>query len=303
MWRLSSSSNVLPNAVLERELADTLSRGGTVYERFTELRFGLLSNQARALSQTPHLRAVVGIPEVDHGTVFYTVEQLFATIDTQLMLVLDGSGQLLADASEAGRFGNDLRTWPGVDEGFAGREFVGVWSYHEDLYDIALTPISLGDQLLGLIVLGQRLDDEAATEIREYTGQEAPILYCGRNVAHSGGTVIPAVGSDLTAHLVSGSTELFKTTIGWQVCLASALPLAVHEGYVVLFHPLGEIEADIARLNLSILAVGVLALAVAVLVSLRFSTAVGGRIQELTGTMTRVSQDDYDVLHYRQRRR
>ena len=282
-------------AALERELADALRRSATVYERFTALRYGLLSSQARALAQAPHLRAVVGIPEVDHETVFYTVEQLFAALDTGLMLVLDENGQLLADASEAGRFGNDLRTWPGIREGLAGTEFVGVWSYHDHLYDIALTPIVLGDQLLGLMILGQRLDVEAAAEIHEYTGQEALILYGGHPVAHSGGTVIPAVGSDLTAHLVSGSTELFKTTIGGQACLASALPLAVNEGYVVLFHPLGEIEADIARLNLSILAAGVLALAVAVLISLRFSTAVGGRIQELTGTMARVSQDDYDV--------
>jgi methyl-accepting chemotaxis protein len=100
---------------------------------------------------------------------------------------------------------------------------------------------------------------------------------------------------DFTEHLSGGSADLFETSISGRACLATALPLAIDEGYVVLFSPLEEIEADIARMNLWILAAGAIALALAVLASLRISSSVSGRFQELAHSMVRVSQDDYGV--------
>jgi len=282
-------------AALERELANTLSRGALVLERFTEMRYSVLRNQARALAQAPHLRAVVDIPEVDDATVLYTVEQLFAALDSELMLVLDRDGDLLADVSEAGRFGDDLRALPGVGAGLVGEEFVGVWSYHEQLYHVALTPITLGAQILGLRVLGHLIDVEAADEIRQYTGQDALILYHDNPVVYSGESVVQELGMNFTEHLSGGSADLFETSISGRACLATALPLAIDEGYVVLFSPLEEIEADISRMNLWILAAGAIALALAVLASLRISSSVSGRFQELAHSMVRVSQDDYGV--------
>ena len=161
------------------QAALNLRTGIRAYDRFISLRRNLMAVQARSLAQAPHLRAVMNIPEVDYQTVWYTARQLFDLTDAPWMVLTDASGKLLANAADSTSHGEDLSWQPCVNQALEGKEHDGIWYYSGELLRIVAVPIALGEQILGTLVIGERLDDAHAGEIREFTGRDAMILHAG----------------------------------------------------------------------------------------------------------------------------
>ena len=128
----------------ERQVRDNLLRGVRAYGLFAQLRSDIVASQARSIAQTPLLKAVMNIPEVDPETVYYTARDLYEAIGTDLMLLVDTQGRLLADANRADYNGDDMSGMTGIAEGLRGGEYGGIWPYRDGLYQIALTPIVIG---------------------------------------------------------------------------------------------------------------------------------------------------------------
>ena len=152
--------------IAEDEVSYSLFLSERAYERFVVLHDDLFAVQARSVAQTPHLKAVMNIADVDHKTVFHTARELHLVVDTNLMLLINARGVLLADVGDSTVFGDNLSLFPGVEGGLNGVEWHGIWSYQDRLYQIILMPIVMGSQLLGLLVLGDLLDSAAAAEVR-----------------------------------------------------------------------------------------------------------------------------------------
>ena len=274
------------------EVTYTLRGGELAYQRFTALRDNYVAMQARSIAQTPHLRAVMNISDVDHETVLYTARTLYEVIDMDLMLLVDVQGKLLADAGAPLLSGRDLRPFPGVEAGLGGTEYSGIWAYQDSLYRIALTPVVVGDQLLGLLVLGDLLDAAAATEIREFTGKDVLIVRAGEIIAQSRENPEPGrVTRDevvLLAPLLErtgvseGSVAApFRTVLGGRECFVVGIPLGRAGGYAVLFRSLDELESRVDGLRISILGVGGGSMVLAVMLSLWLSARVSRPIREL----------------------
>ena len=281
--------------VSERQVSETLQRGVRAYEHFAALRADIVANQARSMAQTPLLKAVMNIPEVDAETAFYTARELYEVVGVHLMLLVDAGGLLLVDAAAADRTGADLRAEPGVATGLRGADHTGVWRYRDRLYRIALTPIVIEEQMLGLLVLGNLLDGTAAAEMRESTGKDVILLHEGEVMAQSWerSPSGPLSGGEIAAlaDLIrgdAGEKRPLHALLDGRQCLAVAVPLGDVEGHVVLFRGLDELEDEVDLLRISMVGMGVLAAVLAVFLSLWLSARLSRPIRELSATAERV---------------
>jgi hypothetical protein len=279
--------------IAEDEVTYTLRRGERAYERFVVLHDNLVAAQARSVAQTPHLKAVMNIADVDHETVFHTARELHEVVETDLMLLIDAQGILLADAGDPAFSGGDLRVFPGVEGGLSGAEYHGVWRYRERLYRIVLTPIVMESQMFGLLVLGDLLDGAAATEMREFTGKDVLILYAGERVADSRERFdsLPIAREELDAldlsveriEVADGApaTPPFRATLGGKECLAVVVLLGNAAGQVVLFRALDEVESGVDMLRISILGAGGISIVWGVVLSWWLSAKLSRPVREL----------------------
>ena len=272
----------------ERQINSDLLRGLGAYELFAQLRGDIVANQVRSIAQTPLLKAVMDISEVDYKTVYHTAHDLYEAIDANLMLLVDTRGRLLTDASRMEYSGSNMKGMAGVSEGLQGAAYDGIWNYRNELYQIALTPIVIDEQILGLLVLGDRLDAAMAAAMRQSTGKDVLILHDGAVVAQSWENLPRAVDAAELGALVellrdpALAARPFRIALGGKERLAIAVPFTEIEGYVVLSRGLNELQKEIDLFELSMLGIGAAATLIAVLFSLWFSAWMSRPISALS---------------------
>ena len=280
--------NRFMKTTVSSEVAKGLQRSQQAYERFTTLNADLLASKARALAEIPRLKAVLNIPNVDPQTIYYTAHDLYQATDVDLMLILNTQGEFLSDASDTDLTNQSIRSLPGIEQGLNGTEYTGFWLTQNVLYQIFLSPIVLGDQMLGILALGKEQNTAAAEQIREVTGRDAFILnsenILGLSTEHPAITSIaPTEITTLIAHLKSVSIFApFPTTLGTMPCLAHAIPIKGTSCSIILFRTLDEIEAEVAAFQISILLLGLFGFALALVFSAWVSGRISAPIRELS---------------------
>ena len=273
--------------VADTEVGRTLVRGARAYERYSALQNNLLSSRARSTAKTPVLLALFSIPNVDHATVLSAAPDLHRAVGTDLMALLRPDGHLLADVGEPDRTGDDLGDLPGIGDALDGEEYVGIWDYFDAPYRVAVSPIVVDGTVLAVLVLGNRWD-QAAPEIREFTGQDVLIVHTGQLVAQSRDRAeAPTVlGSE-----IAGSPEVvavpehpspFRLDLGGREAMAITVPEGGEGSHVLLFRDLTELEGEVDRYERYLLLAAALSASLAIGASLWLSTRVSRPIRELT---------------------
>ena len=97
------------------------------------------------------------------------MDDLFAEIDTQIFVVTDLEGVVLYRANEPLRRGDRERVW-GLEEAAAGAYIVAASEGPNGWAIRALAPIRAGTRVVGVLILGTRIDDELAGKISRETG-------------------------------------------------------------------------------------------------------------------------------------
>ncbi len=279
----------LMSRISDDQAAHNLRIGKRAYDRFTSLRRTLLTVQARSIAQAPHLRAVMNIPEVDHQTVWYTASQLFDLADAPWMALTDASGRLLAIKADSTSHGQDLSWQPCINRALEGVEHGEVWSYGNDLLQIVAVPITLGDQILGSLVIGEPLGDAHAREIREFTGRDAMILHAGDLVGWSTEDSTTARATREEVGLFCGQIGLgngeglvsITSELGGRRSVAAVSNLSDEGAHIALFQGLSELESGTMAVRNSVLVAGALSIALAILLSIWVSARISQPIHQL----------------------
>ncbi|MFQ5653532.1 MAG: response regulator [Planctomycetota bacterium] len=285
------------------EVTQSLSQGFTAFERFRSLRYELLEDKARSIAQTPHLKAVVGIEGLDPETALVAAQQISADSNTSLVVITDEDGRLLADPRHGARFGEDLRSLPGLDPALGGEEARALWRYGDGHYLVAVAPIVAGNRLLGTLILGDRLDDAAAEEIGQITGRDVLLLHAGNVIGKSWGTGTGGVAADELAALSAALEGQVRASpaaevtarLGGEPCVALAVPIGDGEVTLVLSRALEEIMELYDRAWTWIVGAGVAMAVLALLVSRIVSRKMCAPVLALTRASQSMAQGDLSV--------
>lgn len=153
-----------------------LELGGRACARLAALEKRLLSDEVAALVEVSAFRGTMTASSVDGGAVLEAARNLRRVSDSSVLLVTDASGRLLADVGEPARRGDDLGTMPGAQEALRGATRVEVWSTGGREVLVGIAPIFNGDEILGLLAVGEPLDETKAKSIRSLAGTDVLFL-------------------------------------------------------------------------------------------------------------------------------
>lgn len=154
--------------VAHREVLNGVRSGTVAYLRFDESRKSLLITQARAIAETPHIKATLGIPNVDKKTIMYAARSIRGLAASSLVMILDTDGAVLTSLSnDTSVMTANVVDIDSLDEVLQGGEHYGLLENGHQTYRLAITPCYAGDQLVGLIAVGQPVDTRSALQILE----------------------------------------------------------------------------------------------------------------------------------------
>jgi sigma-B regulation protein RsbU (phosphoserine phosphatase) len=166
------------------ELDEELRRGALVLEELFTQRQALLAANAQVVAEEPRLKAVVATEDIDHATVYDVSKELRRAVGSDLFLLTDGEGMLLADVADESATGS-LRDMPLVADALASGTGEGIWLADGRAYQMASRRLAFGETVVGVLVVGWELGDELATAAARLAGGAVVVLADEQPVASS----------------------------------------------------------------------------------------------------------------------
>jgi signal transduction histidine kinase len=123
----------------------------------------------RALVEVPQLKAAITTTDLDYATVFDIARHVQLSVKSDLFMLLDAQGKLLASVSDPGRRGDDLSQTPIFQSISKGREYQGNWKTAQGVYQIVATPFVFDGNVAGVLVSGYLINQETVYRLAKMT--------------------------------------------------------------------------------------------------------------------------------------
>lgn len=178
---------------VQQGIQDDLRRASAVAENVLEARAHSLAVAGEVIARDPKFFSVLTIPagESDmqlRSTVAGVARDFNLLVQTDLFEVMDARGHLLASA------GREASDEPGraplVAKVLAGRPTTGILASPTAHYQAQAIPVAVGGQMVGILLLGARIDDQLAGELKNLTRSEVTFI----SEAASTGTTLESEG-------------------------------------------------------------------------------------------------------------
>jgi len=169
------------NGAVTRQAEEELQRGlvdsATVLEQYRDLLFEQFAREASLLADLPKLKAAVG---VDHApTVRPIAEDYQRQIGSDLFVVTNAVGALLAQIGEVDLTADQVAEMPTVQAALTGRATASFWPRTGGDIQVVTVPIWIDQtqpELLGTLSVGFTLDDRLATRFKALTASDIAFL-------------------------------------------------------------------------------------------------------------------------------
>lgn len=175
----------LKDTMSEKISAD-LQRGKKTFEAFFEERFESLFLNARIVADSPQFKSVIGLPEVDHETVLFTLQEMHRIVGSDILTVTDSRGVVLARIEAPSESGQDISKEADIAAALKGQEYASLVAGTGKLYQVVTLPIIAEGVIQGALRLGFWVDARVAGWIHELTGSHIAFFAGGDLVAFSG---------------------------------------------------------------------------------------------------------------------
>ncbi len=206
----------------EVSLRRDIEKTATLVQQLRTTQLKNFTVMARLIADLPKLKAAVGTD--DPPTVQGIAADYQAQLKSNLLLITNASGTVLATVGATPRGGLIAARQPAVRDAEAGRESVSLLPQPDGIMQVVTVPISIGvsrPEILGTLTVGFLLDDALAGQLKEATGSDVAFGMDGQILAATlPRDEHPALSSLLRTSGVS------RVTIGAQEYVALPRPLA-----------------------------------------------------------------------------
>ena len=165
---------------IEKGLTETKS----LWETFQADRFNKLKLGIRALSNDPGFKALIQLAVDDPGaagSLFDTLGERNQDVAADFIMATGPNGVVLARSDKPGGQGEDLSKAPIVMKPLEGDESSTVWRQGDRLFHAVSVPVSIGGNLVGVLVAGYAINDALAAQIQKLSRSDVAFL------THAGG--------------------------------------------------------------------------------------------------------------------
>lgn len=303
-------TQVLGNQVGYRAAQDDLKRAGTIQGQFLEQRYELLGEVAIQASTNPNFAAYMA-ESLEYDDVNSILDQLGERqqqLGFDFAIVLDESGMLFTRTDRPNELGEDISHEAMVGIVSGGEIVSGLWEHEEGLYYAVAVPFGAGGLQVGSLIFTYSIDDIKAGELRDLVNTE--ILYLstrGEGLRAVAKTLSQEELSDLLQHFeenpqllqleVSDSQQM-RVALAHQKWLGQVRSLRDVTGEPVgVLVNLASVDNQLApflRIGRILMAVGVIAVLLALVVSYLLPKRVLQPMSELAAAAKRAAEGDYD---------
>jgi signal transduction histidine kinase len=273
---------------LQREVLVTK----TLVEQQRTIRANTFATMARLIADAPKLKAAVDTN--DPQTVQETAGEYQNQLNSNLLLVTNRSGQVLARLGMSDETAQLIAGQPDVKQAISGHEVFGMLAQPEGMIQLVTVPIFIGlsnPDILGTLSVGFLLNDALAQQLKEMTGSEIAFGAEGRILV----TTLPQEESDSLAGFLSPSDTARDVTLPSGDYVSLTLPLSwIGQVPAAGPEPVALIlrsRAEERRVLRSIRSELTLIAVVAALLAMLLSFAVARSITRPLGAITDVMRD------------
>jgi signal transduction histidine kinase len=170
--------NVAVTAQAENELRRGLEEAGTLLEEYRTTLFEHYSREARLVADLSNLKAAM---TTLHGpTVQPIVDEYQQRIGSDLFLVTDPAGRVLAEAGRLRLRHDGIASTEAIARARRGTEAVSLWPHPGGVIQVVSVPSFIGPELVGTLSVGFSLDEQAAARFKAFTNSEIAFAVNGR---------------------------------------------------------------------------------------------------------------------------
>jgi signal transduction histidine kinase len=182
------ASLVVPSVLLVRHVLESqaqadlrrdLERSALVFEELTGYRATQLETQLRVTAEEPRVKAVVATG-VEHATALDAAIELKGAMNSDLFLLTDGDGVLIADTRNPEAHGFDLKPMALVSTALRAGASTGIWSADGVVYQAAGRRMAFGEVVVGVLLVGYAIDNRVVQTIQRQTGSSVLIQLAGK---------------------------------------------------------------------------------------------------------------------------
>jgi signal transduction histidine kinase len=268
------------------------------YESLWRERANRLGAISEILSTMSDVRAA--LKTGDAATIRDTAGELWSRLSKEdaFFLVADGQGRVVASHGQAGSFAlnDDLpmvraarAQFPNQASGFVQKGQPD----HTELFQVVVTPVYVqspaGPVLLNVLVAGYRVDAAVAQTLKDSTGGSEYVFVSGNRVVTS--TLTPAITAAIAPRLLMNSTDIPDY-------LAVLNPLrdisGAQVGQLFIVRPLAGARQRLAALRREIVALWLLALVAALLITYLVARKIMRPVAELDRAAAEIARQNYD---------
>jgi signal transduction histidine kinase len=293
---------------VQQGIHDDLTRASAVAENVLEARARALALAGDVIARDPKFFSVLTIPGSDRdrqfrSTVAGVARDFNLLVHTDLFEVLDGNGRLLASV---GREASDADgREPLVARALAGRSSAGILTTPGAHYQAQVVPVAVAGRTVGALLLGARIDDRLAAELRDLTRSEVTFVSGAQS---TGSTldrsesreallaIIGRQGRGLDARLASGTVFEVHAPGHTDVTLAHAIPGAEpgqHQLYVMQ-RSLDAETAFLRSMQAGLIALGVIALVFAIAAGALIAQRIISPVRRLVRGAEEMERGNYE---------
>ena len=291
---------VIVNKAERRELDQNLARSRQLFDDLLGYRQSRYRSDCRVVANEPRLRAVVATQDISRDTIVGVVSELRTSLGSDLFLLTDARGTLMADALDPEAEGFDMSGMQVIASALESGEGAGVWITEDRPHQVQACRMDFGAQTVGVVLIGNRIGDEFAAAVHRQSGSSAVVTLDGVAVASSplaDGEAAPEGSLDgVTAG--PGGQPVERAVAGSHY-LALGGPFPGYEGkrqlsYAVL-RSLDQALAPGRRLTQGVLLIAGIALLAALLLAVVLSRRLSRPVDALVQFTGRVGKGELDV--------
>ena len=247
----------------------------------------------------------------DPASVNFTVNEFALFIKTDLFVVTNNDGEVLAWLNNQERAGSNISSRRSVQNALNGIEppinieWPRLWAVDGELFQIVTIPIYAGNTIIGTTTLGTKFQDSEARLLKQNTPldvimflDENPIAYSNVNENMTIYSQFVNSKKELVDSLTSNlkiSTP-FRANLNDKEVLAFISPLGTEErAYYLAYVPVDVQFEILGTIQQNILLIAASSFLVIVPIAFIIAGAFSGPIQRLTKAMLKVREGDLDV--------
>ncbi len=264
------------------------------YESLWKARANRLAAVSEILSTMSDVRAAFGTH--DEATIRDTAAELWSRVSQEnaFFLVADGQGRVVASLGPPGSFApnDDLPMVRAARSRFP-KQASGFVQKGDDLFQVVVTPVYVqspgGPVLLNVLVAGYRVDEDAAQTLKNSTGGSEYVFVSRDHVVTS--SLTPSITAAIAPYLLTNSTRFADyLAVSTPLRDISGAPL----GQLFILRSLAGARQRLAELRREIVALWLLALIAALLITYFVARKIMQPVAELDRAAAEIALQNYD---------